>query len=56
MIDYCRRNLVDAKLYVESLPEGTAGRAFCHIPYALAAATVEIIDKKLPKLTRKEVM
>jgi hypothetical protein len=56
MIAYSRRNLGYAEEYLKSLGEGTAARVFCEIPYALAVATVTIIEGGLPKLTRQQVM
>lgn len=41
---------------MKSLGEGTAARTFSEIPYALAVATVNIIEGGLPKLTRQQVM
>lgn len=56
MIEYSRRNLAFATEYMSSLPENSAAKIFCEIPYALAVATVSIIEGGLPKLTREQVM
>ncbi len=52
MIEYSRRNLAHAEKYMESLGANSAARVFCEIPYALAVATVNIIEHGMPKLTR----
>jgi hypothetical protein len=41
---------------MNSLGVGSAARIFSEIPYALAVATVNIIECGLPKLTRQQVM
>lgn len=56
MINYSRKNLAYAEQYLSSLPEGSAAKTFCEIPYALAVATVSIIEGGLPKLSRQQVM
>lgn len=41
---------------MSSLPEHSAAKTFCEIPYALAAATINIIECGLAKLTRQQVL
>ncbi len=56
MIEYSRKNLSFAAEYLKSLAEGSAAKTFCEIPYALAVATVNIIEGGLPKLSRQQVI
>lgn len=56
MIEYSKANLAFAEEYMKSLKDNSAARTFCEIPYALAVATVSIIECGLPKLTRQQVM
>ena len=50
MIEYSRKNLKMARQYMKSLKPGTAAHTFCEIPWALAEATVSIIEQGLPKV------
>ena len=45
MIAYCRKNMVYAEQYMEELPEGSAARTFYEIPFGLAKATIDIIER-----------
>ena len=54
--DYARRQLKQAKLYIESLPQGSPALGFCQIPYVLAKGTLDAIAIGKPKLSRHDVL
>lgn len=54
--DYARRQLKQAKLYIESLPQGSPALSFCQIPYVLAKGTLDAIAIGKPKLSRHDVL
>ena len=54
--DYARKQLVQAKLYIESLPKGSPALSFCQIPYVLAKGTLDAISLGKPKLSRHDVL
>lgn len=54
--DYARRQLQQAKLYIESLPKGSPALGFCQIPYVLAKGTLDAIAIGKPKLSRHDVL
>ena len=54
--DYARRQLKQAKLYIESLPKGSPALSFCQIPYVLAKGTLDAIAIGKPKLSRHDVL
>jgi farnesyl-diphosphate farnesyltransferase len=54
--DYARRQLKQAKLYIESLPKGSPALGFCQIPYVLAKGTLDAIAIGKPKLSRHDVL
>ena len=54
--EYARRQLEQAKLYIESLPQNSPALSFCQIPYVLAKGTLDAIALGKPKLTRHDVL
>ncbi len=54
--DYARKQLQQAKLYIESLPKGSPALSFCQIPYVLAKGTLDAISLGKPKLSRHDVL
>lgn len=54
--EYARRQLEQAKLYIESLPRNSPALSFCQIPYVLAKGTLDAIALGKPKLTRHDVL
>lgn len=52
---YARRNLSRGDIYVGSFPPGPA-REFCRAPQALAYATLDVLARGEPKLTRSAVL
>lgn len=54
--NYARKQLVQAKLYIESLPKGSPALSFCQIPYVLAKGTLDAISLGKPKLSRHDVL
>lgn len=54
MFGYARRNLELASEYIRDLPDGPV-REFCHLPHALADATLDALASGQPKLTREQV-
>lgn len=54
--DYARKQLKQAKLYIESLPKGSPALSFCQIPYVLAKGTLDAISLGKPKLSRHDVL
>ena len=54
--DYARQQLIQANLYIESLPKGSPALSFCQIPYVLAKGTLDAIAIGKPKLTRHDVL
>ena len=48
--------MVFADEYMRHLPRGSVAKAFCEIPYDLATATIDSIERGLPKLTRQQVI
>ncbi|MEM7591209.1 MAG: phytoene/squalene synthase family protein, partial [Cyanobacteria bacterium P01_A01_bin.83] len=54
--NYARRQLTQAKLYIESLPKGSPALSFCQIPYVLAKGTLDAIALGKPKLSRHDVL
>lgn len=54
--NYARKQLQQAKLYIESLPKGSPALSFCQIPYVLAKGTLDAIALGKPKLTRHDVL
>ena len=54
--NYARRQLIQANLYIESLPKGSPALSFCQIPYVLAKGTLDAIAIGKPKLTRHDVI
>ena len=53
---YARRQLKQANLYIESLPEDSPALSFCQIPYILAKGTLDAIAIGKPKLSRHDVL
>ena len=53
---YARRQLIQANLYIESLPKNSPALDFCQIPYVLAKGTLDAIAIGKPKLTRHDVL
>lgn len=54
--NYARKQLKEAKLYIESLPKGSPALSFCQIPYVLAKGTLDAIALGKPKLSRHDVL
>lgn len=54
--NYARRQLVQANLYIESLPKNSPALDFCQIPYVLAKGTLDAIAIGKPKLSRHDVL
>ncbi|MEM7757093.1 MAG: phytoene/squalene synthase family protein [Cyanobacteria bacterium P01_G01_bin.67] len=54
--NYARKQLKQAKLYIESLPKGSPALGFCQIPYVLAKGTLDAIALGKPKLSRHDVL
>ena len=54
--NYARKQLIQANLYIESLPKGSPALGFCQIPYVLAKGTLDAIAIGKPKLTRHDVL
>lgn len=54
--NYARHQLLQAKLYIESLPTGSPALDFCQIPYILAKGTLDAIAIGKPKLSRHDVL
>ena len=54
--EYARRQLEQAKLYIESLPQNSPALSFCQIPYVLAKGTLDAISIGKPKLSRHDVL
>lgn len=54
--NYARRQLVQANLYIESLPKNSPAFDFCQIPYILAKGTLDAIAIGKPKLSRHDVL
>ena len=54
--DYARKQLKQAKLYIESLPKDSPALSFCQIPYVLAKGTLDAISLGKPKLSRHDVL
>lgn len=54
--NYAHRQLEQAKLYIESLPNNSPALNFCQIPYVLAKGTLDAIAIGKPKLTRHDVL
>ena len=54
--DYARKQLNQAKLYIESLPKDSPALSFCQIPYVLAKGTLDAISLGKPKLSRHDVL
>ena len=52
---YARRQLAQAQAYVESLPPGPI-RDACRIPAALAAASLDALERGERKLSRPAVL
>lgn len=55
MLAYSKRNLQQAALYTQSLPQGPIYE-FCSIPLALAQATLEAVEAGQEKLSRSAVL
>ena len=53
---YARHQLIQANLYIESLPKNSPALDFCQIPYILAKGTLDAIALGKPKLTRHDVL
>ena len=53
---YARKQLLQANLYIESLPRNSPALSFCQIPYVLAKGTLDAIAIGKPKLTRHDVI
>ncbi len=53
---YARRQLQQADLYIQALPEDSPALDFCQIPYILAKGTLEAIALGKPKLSRHDVL
>ena len=53
---YARRQLIQANLYIESLPKNSPALDFCQIPYVLAKGTLDAIAIGKPKLSRHDVL
>ena len=54
--NYARRQLKQASLYIEALPQNSPALDFCQIPYILAKGTLDAIAIGKPKLTRHDVL
>ena len=54
--NYARRQLIQANLYIESLPKNSPALLFCQIPYILAKGTLDAIAIGKPKLSRHDVL
>lgn len=54
--NYARRQLIQANLYIESLPKNSPALDFCQIPYILAKGTLDAIAIGKPKLSRHDVL
>ena len=54
--NYARHQLVQANLYIKSLPKNSPALNFCQIPYILAKGTLDAIAIGKPKLTRHDVL
>ncbi len=53
---YARRQLQQASLYIQALPNNSPALDFCQIPYILAKGTLEAIALGKPKLSRHDVL
>ncbi|MGD1922081.1 MAG: squalene/phytoene synthase family protein [Pleurocapsa sp.] len=54
--NYARRQLIQANLYIESLPKNSPALDFCQIPYVLAKGTLDAIAIGKSKLSRHDVL